>query len=71
MIYITDIISENRFMSFEEAKHKFNLNNGDFLRYLTVVKSLPDGWKSTIKNVFVSARDDFVYDINSTQYFNC
>ena len=66
MIYITDIISENRFMSFEEAKHKFNLNNGDFLQYLTVVKSIPDGWISIIKNVFVSARDDFVYDINST-----
>ena len=40
MIYITDIISENRLMSFEQAKCKCNLNNGDFLRYLTVVKSI-------------------------------
>ena len=47
-------------MSFEQAKHEFNLNNGDFLRYLTVVKSIPDGWKSIIKNVSVSARDDFM-----------
>ena len=65
MIYITDIISENRLMSFEQAKHKCNLNNGDFLPYLTVVKSIPDGWKRIIKNKFVSARDDFVYDLNS------
>ena len=47
--YIRDITQGNRFLSFDEVKQKFNLNNTEYLKYHKLIASIPTSWKVQIK----------------------
>lgn len=50
--YIKDIYNDEakRFYTFDRLKQLYNLHNNDFLKYLTIVHSIPNRWKMNIQN---------------------
>ena len=50
--YIKDIyiFSVKKFHSFEKLKKLYNVPNADFLKYLSLVQSIPNYWKTLLKH---------------------
>ena len=42
--------SAKRFHSFEKLKELYNVPNGDFLKYSSLVQSIPNYWKAQLKH---------------------
>ena len=49
--YFKDIYGNTAklFYTFRSLKEKYALPEGDFLKYLTLIHSIPDSWKTNIK----------------------
>ena len=56
MKIVGDIVQSNRIISFNEAKNKFGLKDGDFLKYLSVVAAIPSEWRMLINSDVVNKR---------------
>ena len=46
---LSDIVKDNRFMSFHEIKDKYNLHNCEFLNYHKLIACIPKSWKYKIQ----------------------
>ncbi len=42
------------FYTFNDVKNLYNLNNGDFLKYYTLIGNIKDEWKETLKTENIS-----------------
>ena len=51
-MYFKDIINETdkTVESFGKLRERYSLSNNDFLKYLTLLRSIPNAWKLKIKN---------------------
>ena len=49
--YVKDVFDNDRqsFYTFAALKEKFDLPSSDFLKYLSILNSLPNAWKRSLK----------------------
>ncbi|MCG7875526.1 MAG: reverse transcriptase domain-containing protein [Candidatus Thiodiazotropha endolucinida] len=50
--YIKDIFNDNekKLLSFTNIKERYNIPENDFLKYLTLIYSIPNRWKTNLQN---------------------
>ena len=46
----TKLFRQNQTESFGKLRERYSLSNNDFLKYLTMLHSIPTAWKLKIKN---------------------
>ena len=52
------------FLSFQNFKTVFNINNNDYLKYHTLINSIPNAWKNKLKSETIMGNDRMQYLIN-------
>ena len=48
VIYIKNIFRNGRFLTFNEIKAIYNINNTEFLNYHKIISSIPRSWKTVL-----------------------
>lgn len=65
--YFKDLYNdaEHRFFTFTEVKTKYALPNGDFLKYLSLINSIPNTWKRNIRqeNIDIPVGQPFINNL--------
>ena len=55
ILNVSDLLTESgSFLTWQMAKQKYNLNDGQFLDWLGIINSIPSDWKSQIKLHFLN-----------------
>ena len=58
MLRIVDLLTDSgNFLSWKMAKQKYNLENKDTMKWLSLIASVPMSWKVEIRNYFSSIED--------------
>ena len=53
------IIIIKSFLSFDDFRNIFNIKNSDFLKYYTLIKSIPLQWQTQLQNEKISEQHIF------------
>ena len=53
------------FLSFDDFKHIFNIKNSDFLKYYTLIKSIPLTWQTQLQNENINLNVNKTYLIDT------
>ena len=50
VMFVNDLVMDNgEFLTWEHFKHKYSIVNNNFLRFYSILNSIPDHWKNSIR----------------------